>query len=181
MRKSSCAMVCSIFISSTVLAAGIAEDASQTEPTAYCPQISQILKNPVKGNWHAQTAEGYWKSYDMSFATTIDQFLGAQWVGENLGQMTCIYSSSQRFTMNGALNIQKTLPVLLVYHALTHQPVGQYWQKKAGHGVYNCYAQTLESCPFKIHVEPKTTDIFKEAESFKSQESQQTLSPLNAD
>lgn len=181
MRKISCIMVYLFLISNSALAAVITEDTTQPEPNAYCPQISQLLKNPVKGNWYAQTTEGYWQSYDMSFATNIDQFLGAQWVGENLGQITCVYRSSQRFTVNGALNIQKTLPVLLVYHALTHQPSGQFWKKRPGHGVYDCYGQTLQDCPFRVHLQPKETDIFKEAASFKSQQSQQNLSPLDGD
>ena len=140
-------------------------------PTLFCPHINQLQKNHTKGNWTAQTKEGLWKSYDMSFATNITEFVGAQWTGENIGQITCIYNSEQQFTMQGQPAVQSTFPVLLVYHALAFQPSGGKW-KHVKQGVYNCYSakQSVKrsDCPFKINIKPAAGNIFQEAESLKS-------------
>ena len=80
----------------------VSSSGSQTSnalPTAFCPDISDIKSNPAKGNWVAKTKAGFWKSYHQSFATDLTQFVGAQWVGENLGQIFCVYQSEQRFTL----------------------------------------------------------------------------------
>lgn len=143
-------------------------------PTFICPKISALKKNPnpAQSNWVAQTKEGGWKSYDMSFATTITQFLGAQWTGEEVGQVTCIYKSEQRFNLDGTQTIQPTIPVLLVYDKFTFQPKQGKWHplKKNGQsvqGVFNCYSTSRHDCPFKPHMKPKTGDVLEQAESIK--------------
>jgi hypothetical protein len=134
---------------------------------ALCPSIHHIKKNPIKGNWVANTTEGLWKSYDMSFATNLVKFVGAQWAGENVGQITCIYNSQQQFMMQGQPTIQETLPVLLVFHTLALQPTQGKWQH-IKRGVYNCYASAQSQCPFVINTKPPTGNIIEEAESLKA-------------
>jgi hypothetical protein len=109
------------------------------------------------------------KSYDLSFATSLTRFVGAQWVGANVGQITCVYHSQQEFTMKGQATIQKTLPVLLVFHTLAFQPTNKNW-KRASRGVYNCVPgkNGRSDCPFKINIKPKTGDVYQEAESLKT-------------
>ncbi len=141
--------------------------ASTQNSNALCPAISNIHKNPKKGNWFAETSHGKWKSYDMSFATNITQFTGAQWVGENVGQITCIYNSEQQFTIQGQPTIQATLPVLLVFHTLSFQPTKGKW-KHIKRGVYNCYSPSRSRCPFKVNMKPPVGNVLQQAESLKS-------------
>ena len=141
---------------------------TQPQNTAlFCPHISDMKKSHRKGNWTAETKQGLWKSYGLSFATRITQFIGAQWVGANVGQVTCIYKSEQEFTMQGNAEIQPTIPVLLVFHTLVFQPTEGKW-KYVKNGVYNCISTSKADCPFKMNVKPKMGDIYDEAESLKS-------------
>lgn len=133
-----------------------------------CPDIGETKKNtdPQKQNWTAQTKEGKWKSYDTSFATQLTQFLGAQWSGANLGQLTCVYKSEQQFELQGQSITQQTIPVLLIYHSLTFKPTGGAW-KRTGLGLYNCYSRQQKDCQFIINVEPPVGNVLQQAESFK--------------
>ena len=140
------------------------------ETNSFCPHISEIQKNPVKGNWMAQTKSGSWRSYDMSFATNITRFVGAQWNGANVGQLTCIYHSNQKFKIEGQPQVQHTLPVLLVFHTLTFQPSQGKW-KHVAHGIYNCYSTKRSHCPFKINQKQSIGNIYQEAESLKDKPS----------
>jgi hypothetical protein len=148
------------------------------ESDSFCPHIDQILKDPTEGNWTAQTKEGFWKSYNMSFATTLTRFAGAQWVGANLGQLTCVYHSEEVFNMQGQQSTQKTLPVLLVFHSIVFQPTGASWTHPS-RGVYNCAPrnQGQKDCPFKIQIKAKPTNIYEEAESLKTDSSQPLQPP----
>lgn len=146
-----------------------------TEANSFCPHISQIQKNQITQKWGAQTQSGTWKSYQSSFATNLTQFVGAQWSGEGLGQITCVYKAEQRFTMEGNLTIQPVLPVLLVFHTLTFLPTEGKW-KHVSQGVYNCYAFDRNNCPFKINIHKQTQNILQEAESLKAS-SADTIQP----
>src|SRR3990167_3136369 len=150
--------------------------ATTVVPILFCPHMNQLEKNPVKGNWTAQTKEGLWKSYGLSFATRPTQFVGAQWDGENVGQMTCIYRSEQELMVNGQNTIQHTLSILMVYHALTFQPTTGKW-KHVKRGIYNCYSTNRSDCPFKINIKPPSENIYKEAESLKSDADDNSLQP----
>ena len=155
-------------------------NAAPTNPILFCPHASQLQKNPKKGNWRAETAQGLWKSYGLSFATSITKFVGAQWVGENVGQVTCIYNSEQSFTNpgNNQTEIQPTLPVLLVFHTLTFQPTAGKW-KHVKRGVYNCYSLQQTDCPFKMNVKTSVGNLFQEAEEFKSENTNSTPQPIH--
>lgn len=141
--------------------------AAVNEPDSFCPHINQAKKNQITQKWKAQTKAGTWKSYQTSFATDLTQFIGAQWTGVGVGQVTCVYRAEQRFTIEGNLTIQPALPVLLVFHTLTFQPTKGKW-KHSGHGVYNCYSYHKQNCPFKIRIQKHTQNIYQEAESLKS-------------
>ncbi len=160
-----------IFICASAIALqGVAFAAPTTKTpgiNSFCPHISQVKKNQTTQKWKAQTKDGTWKSYQTSFATNLTQFVGAQWTGEGMGQITCVYKAEQRFTMEGNLTIQPALPVMLVFHTLTYQPTKGKW-KHSTHGVYNCYAYHKKNCPFKIHIKKQTQNIYQEAESLKT-------------
>lgn len=123
--------------------------------TMYCPPPSAIKKDPVKLNWTAD--RGTFRSYDLSFAKKIHQFVGAQWNGAAVGQITCIYKTLPK----------TSFPLLLIFHTLTLNPTGGAWSKNLG-GYKNCNALDIKKCPFKIRLKPKSENIYKEAESLKS-------------
>lgn len=149
-----------------------------TNPNAYsyCPQLNEIHKNRVNNNWTAQTKAGFWKSYHFSFATSITRFVGAQWNGANVGQLTCIYHSKQSFSMNGQQSSQHTLPVLLVFHTLARQPSAGKW-KHVATGIVNCYGTKISDCPFVVNMKPSIGNIYQEAEALKTNPPQQLEPP----
>ena len=143
-------------------------------PIIYCPHVRQLQKNPnpAVANWTAETQTGLWKSYDPSFATRVVKLTGAQWSGEEVGQVTCVYQSEQKFLLQGKPIVQPTLPILLMYHTLTLQPSGQHWKsmKKNNqkiHGVLNCKANIRENCPFRPRLSAPKGNILEQAEDIK--------------
>ncbi len=76
-----------------------------------CPEINKLQKDPNKMIWSAKHG---WKSYLPSFASYLNKFLGAQWQGVNVGNITCLYQSDEKMTF----------PVSLEYNLLVYMPVG---------------------------------------------------------
>lgn len=140
---------------------------SPISPALLCPDITESIKDPVKQIWSAQTKAGAWKSYTLSFATKLTQFYGAQWAGEKMGQVTCVYGSEQQLTVRGNPFTEPTISVTLVFHTLAIEPSGGHW-KKAKAGVYNCKSNDQKDCAFHVRINPETGNIFEEAESLKS-------------
>lgn len=151
---------------------------TSSEPNTICPTIDSITKDPTEGNWFVKTKNGLWKSFGVSFASNLTAFVGTQWVGANVGQLTCVYHSEQEFTTQGQQTIQKTLPVLLIYQSLVFQPTAKNW-KRVSRGVYNCYPvqHGRLDCPFKINIKPPTGNIYEEAESLKAKAPQPLQPP----
>lgn len=145
----------------------------KTNPTIFCPSITQISKNPQQGNWVAKTKSGFWKSLHMSFATNLTQLIGAQWVGENLGQVACFYNSEQRFNLNGQPTVQTTPQVSLIFHTLVFDPMpnGKWKRVPKKRGIRNCVSTERYDCPFKAKPTQKIGDIYQEAESLKKNSS----------
>lgn len=140
---------------------------AQISPALRCPNISEITKDPVTQMWSAQTKAGAWKSYTLSFATKLTQFYGAQWTGEKMGQITCVYGAEQQLTVRGNPFTEPTISVALIFHTLTLGPSGGSW-KKAKAGVYNCKSNAQKNCAFYMHLKSTTENVFEEAESLKS-------------
>ncbi len=120
----------------------------------YCPAIQSIKKNNKTLNWYAP---GGYKSYETSFASKVTSFLGAQWVGANVGQITCVYHSQQH----------STFPILLVFHTLTYQPKSGRWSKNLG-GYFNCKSHKQKDCPFSVRLQSKPKDLYQEIEKLKT-------------
>ncbi|WP_100623460.1 T4SS-associated protein EirA [Candidatus Coxiella mudrowiae] len=78
-----------------------------------CPKISDLQKDSRKMVWFTKNG---WLSYAASFATHIDKFLGAQWQGVNLGNITFLYASNEKMTF----------PIALEYKLLVYQT---YWRE----------------------------------------------------
>jgi hypothetical protein len=122
----------------------------------YCPPITALKKDPKQLTWSAERHN--YRNYDISFAKNIDAFIGAQWAGTKVGQLTCIY----RATPRGAF------PILLIFHTLTLEPSDGNWTKNQG-GYKNCNSLDRKTCPYQMNVAPQQTNIYKEAEDLKSQ------------
>lgn len=122
----------------------------------YCPPVSALTKDPIKQTW---SAKGGFKSYDLSFVTKITDFLGAQWRGATVGQVTCVYKGSPKNSFN----------VLLYFGTLSQEPLTVNWGKNLG-GYRNCIARKrkIQECPFEVLLKPKNQNIYDEIEKFKS-------------
>lgn len=133
-----------------------------TKNIFFCPAISALKKDPQKLTW---SVGDNWKSHDTSFISKVTEFLGAQWNGVKVGQITCVYKG-----------IPKTaFPILLIYNTLTLEPHPRKWNKKIVAkwgknlgGYRNCVARNQKNCPFQVHLRPPHKNIFKELEKFKS-------------
>lgn len=122
--------------------------------TVICPPISALKKDPVKQTW---SAPGGFKSYDLSFVTSITDFLGAQWRGATVGQLTCVYKGLPKNSFN----------VLLAYHTLGYEPSGGRWGANLG-GYRNCISRKQKHCLFNVAVKSKTGNIYQDIENLKS-------------
>ena len=119
----------------------------------FCPDINAIKKTP-EGFWTAE--QGRWKSYGISLITTLSTFLGAQWNGQTVGQLTCVYRGKPA----------SSFPLLLIFHVLALEPSGHQWQKNQG-GYRNCASHDPKECPFTIRLKPVEKDPYEEAEQLK--------------
>jgi len=99
-----------------------------------CPPLSALTQDPQTHSW---SAEGGWKTYTSSFALNVQQFLGAQWQGNQVGTLFCLYQSSDKMTF----------PIKLQYNHLVEVPNGAHWGKDLG-GYKNCVAPNPSDCPF---------------------------------
>lgn len=119
-----------------------------------CPAISALKKSPVSSMWYADGRK--WRSDDPSLAEKVDRFLGAQWRGNNLGNIVCLYQPEDK----GSFIIE------LRYSYLVNVPQGGVWSKDLG-GYKNCRSQEQKDCYFVVPEKPRLLDIYKEADGFK--------------
>lgn len=122
---------------------------SIVKKTFTCPPINALKRNPQKLTW---SAPGGWQSYSISFDQKIVTFLGAQWRGQVVGQLTCLYRG----------DAEKTFPVLLVATAIVEEPTVDAWSKNLD-GYRNCISRKQADCPFVVRLGTKHQDIYKEA------------------
>lgn len=124
-----------------------------TIQTVYCPPPSELVKNGLY--WGTPT--GGWKSYGESFDKEVATFIGAQWVGINVGKMMCIYKG----------NLKMSFPIIIQNDTLSQVPSGHSWGSDLG-GYRNCHSTNMEDCPFivkkqKVNIQQiyDTLDFFK--------------------
>lgn len=130
-------------------------------PTGYieCPKVENLHKDLKKKTWGNKHG---WKSYETSFANDISTFLGAQWQGVKIGNISCLYKSKEGLTF----------PIILHYSRLVYEPSGKNWGKNLG-GYMNCKSHQQKDCIFKPKAKLKTNDIYKEASMLKDDAPQQ--------
>ncbi len=121
--------------------------------TVYCPMPNQLIKTGLY--WGTRT--GGWKSYSESFDQNIVGFVGAQWVGINVGRMICIYKGNQSLSF--------TIPVQ--NDTLSQAPQGGSWGKDLG-GYRNCHSTNVLNCPFIVKTKQvNMQQIYKSLDFFK--------------
>lgn len=130
--------------------------------TVYCPPPSQLVKSGL----YWRTATDGWKSYSESFDQKITSFIGAQWVGVNVGRMICIYK--------GNLTMSFTIPVQ--NDTLAETPKGGLWGQDLG-GYRNCHSTNIQDCPFVVKTQKiNIQQIYRSLDFFKGKPN-----PLNQD
>jgi len=121
--------------------------------TTLCPPVKSLMRSPSTQYW---AAPGGWQSPNMSFLTTLDTFVGAQWVGVNVGHIICIYAETKRHTF----------PVTLQQHQLIPVPkVGGLWSANKG-GYEECVSHNPHDCPFSVEVHKPIKDVYKQLDFF---------------
>ncbi|HVV69863.1 MAG TPA: T4SS-associated protein EirA [Gammaproteobacteria bacterium] len=117
-----------------------------------CPPIEALTRN-LDNTW---SAPGGWKSHSPSFLNSVTQFVGAQWIGVNLGEVICIYTKSgkNRFP----INLQR--PNLVV------SPVGGGWTADKG-GYKDCISNDPKQCRFFTPQPEKHGNIYDEIDFYK--------------
>lgn len=130
-----------------------ADGTQTTLQTIYCPQPSELVKTGLF--WGTPT--GGWKGYSESFQSSITGFIGAQWVGVNVGKMICIYRG----------NVAVAFPVNLQNDTLSQAPTGNLWGKDQG-GYRNCYSPNPADCAFVVRAQSVNIDqIYKSLDFYK--------------
>lgn len=118
---------------------------SQKKIRMYCPSVDQLKLNPHTKIW---SAPGGWKSYEKSFGTKMKRFMGAQWVGVQLGQIICIYQPVGLFTF----------PVFIYYNKQVIEPIVKSPWVKVKKNRLNCALSDRVGCSFSPLVTPKAAD-----------------------
>lgn len=131
----------------------------------YCPSAAALQLDPQKHVW---SAVGGWKSYDVSFVRNVTQFIGAQWTGVNIGQLTCVYAGMP----------EGTFPIKLVSNHLFHFPYKITVVEDNGNGVIttrpskwlhpeggyiNCYSKLQLDCPLEPVVAEQQESFYDQA------------------
>lgn len=124
-----------------------------TIQTYFCPQSNQLIKNGL----YWGTSTGGWKSYSESFDTTVVSFVGAQWVGINVGKMVCIYKG----------NLPISFPITIQNDTLSQVPSGGLWGNDLG-GYRNCHSGNVLDCPFVVKTQTvNIQQIYESLDFFK--------------
>ncbi|MBA2655258.1 MAG: hypothetical protein H0U71_09380 [Gammaproteobacteria bacterium] len=132
-----------------------------TLQTFFCPQPNELIKN---GLYWGTAARG-WKSYSESFDNQIQSFVGAQWIGINVGKMVCIYKG----------NLATSFPITLQNDTLSIAPTGGLWGKDLG-GYRNCHSTNVWDCPFIVKTQTvNIQQIYESLDFFKNKPN-----PLNS-
>ena len=154
MRQNFMVSACLLISGSLSFAPVLYGATSSNEPSQVllCPPPSSFKWNSVEKYWFAS---GGWRSYGITFVKSIDTFIGAQWAGVNVGQVTCLYQGSPK----------GTFVVKLVSNGLYHAPqktVDNHWGKPQA-GYINCKSVDRVMCPLTPVYKKQSKDMIEEA------------------
>ena len=112
---------------------------------AHCPYISELAKNSN----HIWITRSKWQSFDPSFSEKLTHFRGAQWQGQHIGKLICIYTDDTSYTF----------PVAVAAPFLSYKPTDPQWKQNPQHTTtYNCAANQVTDCSL-IGIQKDTTDL----------------------
>lgn len=130
---------------------------SNHEKYNFCPDISAFELDAQHYHW--STADGNWKSYGLSFAKKLTAFIGAQWDGVNIGQLTCLYAGVPKGTF-----VIKAVSSHLFYAPTKAND--NHWSTPQD-GFINCKSHEQKQCPVRPVYKKKKVDLIEQAESLK--------------
>jgi hypothetical protein len=128
---------------------GFAQDSTSTS-VLYCPESQYLVKD---GLWW--TVPDMWKSDSQSFAETIKEFVGVQWVGVKLGRVICLYREEAKVAFPVAL--------VTIHPILIDEPTGTNWVTKKNQ-YKQCTSTNVMDCPFVQQATPDLNNIYQEIE-----------------
>lgn len=100
----------------------------------HCPYISELAKNSN----HIWITRSKWQSFDPSFSEKLTHFRGAQWQGQHIGKLICIYTDDTSYTF----------PVAVEAPFLSYKPTDPKWKQNSKNtNTYSCVASQIEECP----------------------------------
>ena len=114
----------------------------------FCPSISELTKEGLF--WKAGNS---WKSFTQSFAKEIGGFLGAQWMGVNIGKIICLY--------HGKESIDFPIAIEQVHSQLILEPKGPNWSTPIS-GRRICKSSNIFDCAFTAQAEESSKDAYED-------------------
>ena len=116
----------------------------------YCPTIESLARDDVNGKWNAP---GGWFSQHYSFSTKIDNFLGAAYIGNEIGHVECYFTSNQ--TGNVRIVLKNT--------RLVQIPTIDAWQPSdKDPKVKVCKQSSNSGCPFLVYNQDQHIDSLED-------------------
>lgn len=112
----------------------------------YCPPIESLRQNK-DNTWSASQG---WNSKTPTFVKSVNQFIGAQWVGINVGEVICVYGKSGR----------NEFPITLQRPYLVESPTGSHWVEAEGHK--DCKTTDVYQCPFNVRTTVRSKSIYED-------------------
>ncbi|MCK4870361.1 MAG: T4SS-associated protein EirA [Gammaproteobacteria bacterium] len=119
-------------------------------PQLYCPEVKDLKNHAMI--WHAGTK---WRSYSPSFVKKIKAFVGAQWIGINVGKIICLYRGAEKITFPVALEP--------VHPVLVPTPNGAHWAPIPHRSGYRqCFSNNVMDCSFTQQQSRDTGNVFQQ-------------------
>ena len=123
-------------------------DAPSGQEKLYCPEPSTLQNE--NGWWKV---DNIWKSDSQSSGKKIKSFLGAQWIGVNIGKIICLYTEEEKHAFPVALTTVKSL--------LVFAPTASIWiETKKGYK--NCISNNVADCSFVQKKLIEDVDVYEQ-------------------
>lgn len=124
---------------------------NKQEKSFFCPLVKDLRKQGVY--W---VSGDNWRSYSESFTNRIGSFIGAQWIGVQVGKIICLYVSDDK-------NFDFPISLEQIQSSIVIQPNGNSWSALIdNHKI--CHSTNVVDCPFYVKQEEKIDDIYKAIE-----------------
>ncbi len=122
-----------------------------------CPPVEDLYQNDDL-TW---SAPGGWKGSNPSFMHSVQHFVGAQWIGVNVGEVLCQYAKEGR----------PDFPVTLQKQIVTMSPTGGKWTEDKG-GYKDCKSNKIIDCGFEEQVQHESETLYEDLNFYKGKPTQ---------